>query len=58
LKNISIDDQLFSFCRTDKWAENDAGAKWGDKWEERFNQGSGNRQGETWNISPSGESEL
>lgn len=42
---------------TDKWAESDAGTKWGDKWEERFNAGTGTRQGETWHVSPDGQSE-
>ncbi|CAI6003474.1 unnamed protein product [Closterium sp. NIES-64] len=29
------------------------GSKWGDKWEERFTNGVGRRQGETWHLSPS-----
>lgn len=42
--------------RTDKWAETELGTKWGDKWEEKFFAGIGSRQGETWHVSPSGES--
>ncbi|KAK6118944.1 hypothetical protein DH2020_047323 [Rehmannia glutinosa] len=41
---------------TDKWAETELGTKWGDKWEEKFFAGIGSRQGETWHVSPSGES--
>lgn len=39
---------------TDKWAERVGidgvfvEAKWGDKWEERFKWGKGERKGETW----------
>lgn len=44
--------------RTDKWAETELGTKWGDKWEEKFFAGIGSRQGETWHVSPSGESKL
>ncbi|KAL8514957.1 hypothetical protein ACS0TY_013877 [Phlomoides rotata] len=41
---------------TDKWAETELGTKWGDKWEEKFFAGIGSRQGETWHLSPGGES--
>ncbi|EFJ21173.1 hypothetical protein SELMODRAFT_107335 [Selaginella moellendorffii] len=36
---------------TDKWAENATGEKWGDKWEEKFQNGAGTRQGETWHSA-------
>lgn len=44
------------FLRTDKWAETELGTKWGDKWEEKFFAGIGSRQGETWHVSPAGDS--
>lgn len=44
------------FLRTDKWAETELGTKWGDKWEEKFFAGIGSRQGETWHVSPVGDS--
>lgn len=47
---------LTPFLRTDKWAETELGTKWGDKWEEKFFGGIGSRQGETWHVSPRGES--
>ena len=41
---------------TDKWAENGAGTRWGDKWEERFGaDGSGKKVGETWRVNAGGE---
>ena len=44
--------------RTDKWAETELGAKWGDKWEERFFAGIGSRQGETWHVFADGDREI
>lgn len=41
--------------RTDKWAETEVGTKWGDKWEEKFFDGVGSRQGETWHVPASGD---
>ncbi|KAK9129275.1 hypothetical protein Sjap_009762 [Stephania japonica] len=40
---------------TDKWAETELGTKWGDKWEEKFFDGIGSRQGETWHVSSVGD---
>ena len=46
---------------TDRWAERPGayGApgldKWGDKWEERFKDGKGSKNGETWSESGYGE---
>lgn len=40
---------------TDKWAETALGTRWGDKWEERFFEGIGSRQGETWHVSQNDE---
>ncbi|KAA3467135.1 inactive purple acid phosphatase-like protein [Gossypium australe] len=39
---------------TDKWAKTEVGTRWGDKWEEKFFDGVGSRQGETWHVSASG----
>lgn len=41
--------------RTDKWAETALGTKWGDKWEEKFFEGIGSRQGETWHVTSNDE---
>lgn len=44
---------------TDRWAERPGAIggldKWGDKWEEKFKDGRGSKQGETWNEKGNGE---
>ncbi|TYI42827.1 hypothetical protein ES332_A01G125600v1 [Gossypium tomentosum] len=40
---------------TDKWAKTEVGTRWGDKWEEKFFDVVGSRQGETWHVSASGD---
>ena len=39
---------------TDRWAESD-GNKWGDKWREEFQNGMGEKTGETWSEPAGGE---
>lgn len=58
LSSIAFSCFIFPLPRTDKWAETELGTKWGDKWEEKFFAGIGSRQGETWHVSPGGESKL
>jgi len=46
---------------TDRWAERPPGLgalgldKWGEKWEERFKDGQGSKNGETWSESAGGD---
>ncbi|CAG9463494.1 unnamed protein product [Pedinophyceae sp. YPF-701] len=42
---------------TDRWSERDTGygwRKWGEKWDERFANGTGSKNGETWNEEADG----
>ncbi|EIE19758.1 hypothetical protein COCSUDRAFT_19282 [Coccomyxa subellipsoidea C-169] len=42
-------------CWAERLLEGGGNEQWGDKWEERFKNGAGSKQGETWTVSAGGD---